>query len=278
VRKVVSSALTVAAFFGVIAGHGGSRAMAEDGAVGILVLREHGVGSAAQAQPYVDKFVDLAAKQNGWSRAKGQYHTGRASAEAFIQSDKPRYGILSLSAFLGLKSKHNLEIIGQVTVARAGGQQYHLISKSAADLAGCKGKRVASDHADDPKFIEQVVAAGAFKLGDFTLVTTTRPMQTIKKVTGGEAECALVDDAQLAELEHLKGADGVRSVWKSAKLPPMVVVAFPSAPAAERKAVQQAFGKMCEGEGKTTCSEIGIQAIKAASAADYATVVAAYSK
>ncbi|MEO5731074.1 MAG: hypothetical protein ABI134_11645, partial [Byssovorax sp.] len=37
-------------------------ASADGGSVGVLVLKEHGVGSSAQAQPYVDKFVALAAK------------------------------------------------------------------------------------------------------------------------------------------------------------------------------------------------------------------------
>jgi len=278
VRTFVSSALVAAAGVGAFLGLVGSDARADSAGVGVLVLREHGVGSAAQAQPYVDKFIALAAKQNGWEKASGQYHTKRANAEAFIQSDKPHYGILSLSAFLGLKAKHKLDIMGQVAVARAGGSQYHLISKTASDAAGCKAKRLATDHADDAKFIEKVVAAGAFKLGDFTLVSTTRPLQTIKKVVSGDAECALIDDAQFAELQHLKGADGVHSVWKSQKLPPMVVVAFPSAPASERKAFQQSLARICEGEGKTSCAEMGIQALKTASAADYASVVSAYDK
>src|SRR5262245_30370574 len=96
------------------------------GPVNILVVTEHGIGSAAQAQPYVDRLVAATAKQNGWSGAKGKYVTTRSSAEAFIQSDKPSYGILSLAAFLGLKSKQNLEVLGRVDVARAGGQEYHL--------------------------------------------------------------------------------------------------------------------------------------------------------
>ena len=100
---------------------------AAEAPIGVLVLREHGVGSAAQAQPYVDKFVNVAAKQNGWSGAKGEYHTNRGNAEAFISGQKPHYGILSLGAFLGLKAKHSLEVIGQVAVSRSGGQQYHLI-------------------------------------------------------------------------------------------------------------------------------------------------------
>ncbi len=249
-----------------------------DGAVGLLVLKEHGVGSAAQAQPYVDKLVAVAAKQNGWASAGGKYVTSRSAAEAYIASDKPHFGILSLGAFLGLRAKQSLEVLGQVNVARAGGQQYHLVSSSAGDLAGCKGKRLASDHADDARFIEKVVAGGAFKLGDFTLVTTTRPLQTIKKVLGGEADCALIDDAQLEELGHLEGASGLKSVWRSDKLPPMVVVALPSAPPAERKAFQGSLGKLCEAEGKPVCAEVGLSSLKSAGAADYAAVVAAYDK
>ena len=246
--------------------------------VGVLVLREHGVGSQAQAQPYVDKFIALAAKHNGWSDAKGQYHTSRASAETWVQAQKPHYGILSLGAFLGLKDKWNLEVIGQVSIARAGGQEYHLISKSAGDLAGCKGKRLASDHADDPKFIDKVVSGGKFKLADFTLVSTQRPLQTIKKVISGDADCALIDDAQLEEMGHIDEAKGLKSVWKSDKLPPMVVVAFPAAPQAERKGFQASFSKICEGDGKTPCSDVGIQSLKSASASDYAAMVTAYSK
>lgn len=250
---------------------------AGEGTVGVLVLKEHGVGSAAQAQPYVDKFVAMAAKQNGWPGAKGAYHTTRGNADTFITSDKPHYGILSLAALLDYRGKHSVEIIGTATVTRAGGQQYHIISKSAADLAGCKGQTLASDHFDDPKFIEKVIAKGAFQLADFTLIKTTRPLQTIKKVANDDAKCALIDDAQLAEVGQ-KETQGIKSVWASDKLPPMAVVAFPSAPAAEKKAFQANLGKLCEGDGKTACSEVGIVSLKAASASDYATVTAAYDK
>lgn len=253
-------------------------AVADGGGVGVLVLREHGVGSAAQAQPYVDKFVALAARQNGWAGAKGQYQTSRGQAEPWIQAQKPHFGILTLPAFLGLKDKHSLDVIGQVTVARAGGQQYSVVGKADGDIGACKGKRLATDHADDPKFIDGVVFGGKFKLADFTLVATTRPLQTLKKVVAGEADCALIDDAQLEEMGRSDETKGLKSVWKSDKLPPMVVVAFPAAPGAERKAFQASFAKICEGEGKATCGEVGIQALKPASASDYAAAVTAYGK
>lgn len=271
-RCVIARSLALIACFGSVAGS----AKAE--AVGILVLKEHGVGSPSLVQPYLDRFVTLAAEQNEWGEAKGMYYTNRANAEVFIQEQKPHYAILSLAPFLALKDKYHVDVIGQVAVSLVGGKQYYVISKSAADLAGCKGKSLATDHADDVRFIEKVVAGGQFKLTDFKVVRTQRPLQTIKKVITGETECALVDDAQLAELSHLEGGQGIRPVWSSAELPPMVVVAFPTAPAEERARFQDNLGKVCNGDGQGACAEVGIVSLHAAGAADYAGVVSAYNK
>lgn len=246
--------------------------------VNVLVLKEHGVGSPALAQPYLDRFVALAAEQNGWSDAKGLYYTNRRTAETFIQEQKPHYAILSLAPFLALKDKYHLEVIGQVAVSLVGGKQYFVISKLAADLAGCKGKALASDHTDDARFIEQVVAGGKFTLADFKVVRTQRPLQTIKKLLSNEADCALIDDAQLAELAHLDGADGVQPIWKSVELPSMVVVAFPVAPADERARFQHNLTRVCENDGASACAEVGVVSLRTAGPADYAAVVAAYGK
>ena len=253
-------------------------ARAADSTVGILVLKEHGVGSPALAQPYLDRFVALAAEQNGWSAAKGQYYTSRSGAEAFVEQQRPHYAILSLASFLAWRSKYTLDIVGQVSVSLVGGKQYYLLSKHAADLAGCRGKTLASDHADDPRFIERVVAEGKFKLADFKIVPTQRPLQTIKKVIGGETECALIDDAQLADLMHLEDVDGIRPIWTSTELPTMVVVAFPTAPTAERRRFQENLTNVCADDGSSACAEVGIVSLKAASTADYAAVIAAYGK
>ncbi len=246
--------------------------------VNVLVLKEHGVGGAALAQSYLDRFIALAASQYGWGDARGQYHTTRPAAESYIRDEKPRFGILSLAAFLALRQKHQLEVVGTAIVSRAGGQQYFLISKNAPDLKGCFGKTMATDHADDPKFLERVVSGKQFVLGDFQLVETQRPLQAIKKVLTGESECAIVDDAQMAELPHIEGAEGIRSVWESAKFPSMTLVAFGSTPAAERKKFKDGLSRLCDGEGKTACAEVGIMALTAADAGSYGAVVKAYGK
>jgi len=273
VRQFVGVVVLAAVVFSAL----GARAQSDSG-VGIVVLKEHGVGSPALAQPYLDRFVAMAAEENDWVSASGRYFTSRPAAEAFIQAQKPHYGIFSLAAFLALKEKYHFEVIGQVAVSLVGGRQYALISKTATSLAECKGNPLASDHVDDPRFIERVVAAGQFKLADFKLEPTQRPLQTIKKVLSDEVLCALVDDAQVAELSHIEGADGVRTVWKSAELPPMAVVAFPSAPTAERKKFQDKLDDVCDHNEHGVCGEVGIVSLHLASAADYGAVLMAYGK
>jgi len=85
-------------------------------------------------------------------------------------------------------------------------------------------------------------------------------------------------DAQKAELAHLQGAEGVRVVWESRDLPAMTVVAFPSAPAAEREKFKQSLAGVCDGDGRSACQEVGIRALEAGSPEDYAAIVAAYGR
>ncbi len=244
------------------------------GNVPVLVLKEHAVGSSAQAQPYLDKLLGATAQQNGWASASGKFFTARSGADAYIQSDKPKFGIISIAAFLAFRGTYNLEVIGQAQVKDGGGQQYFLISKNQGDLAGCKGKTLASDHADDTRFIDKIIFAGQAKLGDFTLDKTTRPLQTVKKVVDGGAECALIDDAQLTEAKKMD--PGIKVAWSSAKLPAMPIVAFPAANAAEKAGFKGNLPKICTGANQQTCADIGLQSLNAAGNGDYSTVVSAY--
>lgn len=274
--RVAGGALACAVVAVATVGLGAAESAAQ--AVRIVVLKERGVGSQSVAQPYLNKFIDIAAQENGWSDAKGQYFTTRDAAEAFIATEKPRYGILSLAAFLALRTKHQLTVIGDVDSALAGGRQYFIISRSAADLAGCKGKTLASDHTDDTRFIERVVAAGQFTLKDFTLLRTQRPLQTIRQLLRDEAVCALVDDAQHGELAHIQGAAGIRAVWRSAEFPPLVIVAFPTAPAAERTRFRETLDELCDNGREGICAEVGIVSLKTTDDDAYASVIAAYGK
>lgn len=244
--------------------------------VRLFVLREHGGTSATLAQPYLDRFIALTAAQNGWPAAQGTYLTTRAAAEEFIRTARPHYAILSLPAFLALRETQGLEVIGRVELSLSGGRRYHLISRNAADLSGCRGQPLATNHADDPRFVERVIADGQFVLSDFRLHATRRPIQTTRELLDGKVVCALVDDVQLAAIDRLPEADGVRVVWSSDELPQMVVVALPTAPAQARQSFQANLPRLCAEAGKEICAEVGIVSLSTSDVGDYARVVTAY--
>ena len=246
--------------------------------VHVLVLKEQGIGSAAQAQPHVDQLIEIAAEKNGWAQASGKYITRRKRAKKYIAAKAPKFGMVSLGAFLGLRASTGMEAIGSVSVARGGGEQYFVVGKSGSDLSACRGKKLASNHAGDTKFVDQVVANGAFKLADFELMKTRRPVQTIKKVIKDKAACALIDDSQKAELAHIQGGSELRTLWSSSKLPPMVVVAFSGATGAERAKFSQTLGSLCGGTGKSYCDKVGIRTLKATSSSTYKGVIAQYDR
>jgi hypothetical protein len=225
---------------------------------------EHGQGTASMAQPYLDKFIALAAgAPNNWDAASsGRYTTTRADADAYIKSASPHYGIFSLPAFLELRKTYNLEAIGEAKT-NAGGEQFFIASIKQGSLADCKGKTLATDHLQTPsdeKFIEKIVAAGGFTKGDFTIVQTKRFGQAVNEMINGNAECVLIHDAQLASAQ--KGNAAVKAVWSSAKLPAMVLAAFPSAPAAEKATFASSLPNICTGAAAgSVCAPVGLLSI-----------------
>jgi len=242
-----------------------------------VVLREYGAGTASRAQPYLDELLRALAEQAHWPKASGRYFSERASALAFVHEQKPDFGILSLSAYLALKETLSPTVIGEVTSAQAGGKQYFLVSKLAPDAPGCVGKRLATTFASDAKFVDRVVANGAFKLADFKLVDAQRPLEPLKQVLRDEADCALIDDAQLAATGHIERGGELHTVWRSAELPSMAVVAFPRTDAAAVKALKQALPSLCQ-KAKQACASVGIDLIQPSSDERYRAVLTRYSK
>ena len=78
----------------------------------ILVVEEQWVGSSALAQPYLDRFVAIAAG-DGWADAKDDADD-RSPAEAFIQAHQPHYGVFLAARFPGpARRSRSLRLIGQ---------------------------------------------------------------------------------------------------------------------------------------------------------------------
>jgi len=242
-----------------------------------VVLREYGVGTASRAQPYLDELLRAVAEQNHWPKATGRYFAERPPALTFVRAQNPDFGIFSLPAYLALKDTLSLSVIGEVAAPQAGLRQYFLVSKQAQTLQSCLGHRLATTFSADPKFIDRVVAAGAFKLADFTLVAAQRPLEPLKQVIRDEADCALIDDAQLAATAHIERGSELHKAWHSAELPGMAVVAFPRTDAAAVKSLKQSLPGLCT-KAKQACESVGIDLIRASNDERYRPLLARYSK
>jgi hypothetical protein len=271
-RTLRKFSMIIAAYAGLL---GVARAA---GPIRVLVLQEHGPGTASQAQPLLDSLLQVVAKLNDWPSVQGEFTTRRPAALQYIKEKNPEFAILSLESFLALRKDQALQVVGQVRASTTGGQRYFLVSKAGSALSDCVGKSVASDHLGNRRFIEQVVARGAFKLSDFTLQETRRPVQTLKEVIRDKAVCALIDDAQLASLEHVEGGKQLKAVWKSDPLPGMPVVAFKKATDEQTAQFKASLPKLCQGKNAEVCKKVGIQALKAAGEADYQRAVSAYGR
>lgn len=238
----------------------------EDAGINFLVLRENATGSASAAQGYIDDLVAAIARTVGWGKASGKYVTRRSTAEKFVAERKPQFGIISLSAYLALQGKYDLSVLGKADIQSGGGHQFFVVSKDELSLAGCKSKTLGTNHSDTT-FIDKVVSGDDFDLSDFEVEDTRRPVKTLKSVISGDVACALIDDAQLMELQHLDGGLDIHPVWSSAALPPMVVVAFPNADSKARKGLTTALGSVCTKEGKAACDATSIKLVTAGKSA-----------
>lgn len=251
-------------------------AVVEADAVGFVVVREAGTGSASAAQSYLDSLLASVARTNGWASATGKYFTKRSKAKAYIQETKPSFGFMSFGAYLGLRKAFDLTPVAVADASAAGGAAYFVISKNQLTLDGCKGKTLATNHAKDATFVDRIVSGDAFDLADFQLVETTRPVQTIKAVIDGEAECALVDDSQVLALGTVDGGLLLRPLWSSSKLPAVVVVTFGSAPAEQVTSFTTHVEAMCEGDGRAACDAAGLKAPRRVEAGAFAAEQTAY--
>ncbi len=242
-----------------------------------VVLFEHGIAAPSRAQPYVDELLAALAQQNQWPKPLGRYFSERTPALDFIQKERPSFGMLSLGAFLALKGSLGLTVVGEVVAPKAGGRQYFLVSKRASALEGCKQHPLSSLFSADAKFVERVVAAGAFRLADFSLVEARRPLEPLKQVLRGEAECALIDDAQLEATRHIEQGGELKTIWRSAELPGMPVVAFSGADPGAVTSFKQSLGALCT-KAKQACTNVGIEQLRSSDAARYKALTDAYAK
>jgi ABC-type phosphate/phosphonate transport system substrate-binding protein len=222
-------------------------------------------GDAETAQPYIDRFASHLEGLTGFPKSslKGRFAPGKKEALAFIESQKPGFGVLEPSLYLELRKSHNLSPIADVNGKDLNSPNLHVVVKDPAvkGLDDLKGKKLWTHLADVPSFLGQVVLDGKEPPDKrFALKQVSSALKAARAVLRGEADAAILDDEQLAAAKKMEGGDKLRSVFDSATLPPVVAVMFGGSAAADQKALAKSLLSLCASKGGADiCKEMHIE-------------------
>lgn len=235
-----------------------------------FVVYAPGMGaSAAQARPYLDRFAALVEQRMGWAAGSAQmrFVEDRQKVGELIEQQRPGFALLPPWTILDLSCRKvpvaPLSAVVGLSSTAAGGGHYHVVVKEggAHALGELKGKRLGSNHLSDLRFISRVVFDGKLDAEkDFQLRPTSSPLSPFKWVDRGEAEAALVDDAQLASMKTLPFGQALAPIFSSGPMPPFSVVAFEKVvKPAEREALRKALAGLCaSADGAPICKEMQV--------------------
>ena len=245
-------------------------------------------GTAEQARPYLETFFRDLEKEMSWptGSADGQYFEEESAVAGYLASKKPGYGLVTPGMYLDLAcKKESIDIVATVVgVANAGSSaRYHVVVKNPdiKELKDLQGKKVSSNHLQNAKFISAVVFAGKLDAQTyFKLEPTNSPIKPFKLVDRGEADAALVDDAQLAHMNTLPFGKELRVLYSSEPLPPFPVVSFGKVvKPAERDAMKKTLLGLCAtATGAPVCKSLSITRFEAVDPAAYKSALAQYCK
>ncbi len=260
-----------------------------EGARHEFVIEHAGAGGNAQdAAPYVEKFMRYLEKAAGWpaGSAAGEFASDPRAALDAIKARKPAFGLMDPDLWLALRKEHELMPIATVLGKRqSAGKMYILVKKDSAakTLDDLKGKKLATNHFQSAKYVSKIVLDG--KVGDaskfFAVTNTPSFIKALKLVDAGQADAALIDQADMDYLKENKSPylESMRVVFESGKVPPTPLVVFKKSVDAET--VKKALYDMCSDEksgGKQVCQDLEIEKFAPPDKAAFDEAVRRYEK
>lgn len=231
-----------------------------------------------QAKGPMERLGAQIARKGGWARATGALYTRPAALVRALQDGarKPDALLLPLSSYLALRAsnpawKSTWKASHEVSLLSPQQGQFFLVTDDPKRRS-CDRARVATHHLDDSPFVTQVVAGKDKVLGKVDWVKQRRPIQVLKTLLRGQAECALIDQAQLTAAKQLPGGDALKVLWTSKKLPSMVVVLQK-----QTRGWGKVLRSLCRDASAPVCQEVGLQGFSKLSSSRVKSIEALYA-
>lgn len=243
-----------------------------EGSTSFAVLYPFAGAQGQNAQSAMERLGQQIASKGGWTTAQGQLFTRASALSQALSQKAPDTLLMPLSTYLALKATHpDWKATYEVSLVSPQRQQFFLVTDDPARRS-CDKASVVTHHLDDSPFVTQVVAGKSKALQDLQWVKQRRPIQVLKSLLRGQAECALIDTAQLAAARQLPGGEGISTLWSSQKLPSMVVVVQKQA-----RSWKKVLGSLCRGGSGPVCQEVGLLGFSKLARAKVKSIEASYA-
>jgi hypothetical protein len=246
------------AIAGVIALTGATDARAE----ALAICHDGGPGSTKQAAKAIETFLRHTEATAGLTPGSltGEYHTRRASCEAYVRANSPVLVVLDLATHLSKARAWKLEPIAHL--GKPDAVTWHVVVRKDThpDLASLAGKAIVAAAPEDNAFLSRIALGGAGS--GVTFAHTRRPLKALRQVGRGKAEAALVDQDAVAHMAELDLPHALVSIHSSEGLPGLTMSAAGRGDTVNK--VKAAVSKLCEGQGRKLCKNFGVQHFQAA--------------
>ena len=226
----------------------------------MLICYPNAPGTSRQAQPVMDQFGRYLSSHLG-EPTRPEYFSALKPAVQWLQTKRPRFGILSLSMFLRWRKEHGLTVVALSERQGAVEQRFHLLVgersplKTLEDLSTLgRTAHIWSSLLDEVPFATRVVFANRIPLGGkspIQVASTTQPLRALRRLKKGSlfkdtpVDAVLVDAVTWSGLQRLKTFKGaLRVLYTSRALPTPPVVAFRGVESARREKLGNALTKM----------------------------------
>jgi len=200
-----------------------------------------------------------------------------------LAEKKPKFAIASLGLYLDLHNQYHWLPLVQPKIKGRTSEQFRVITQQDAfhNLGELKGKTLGGTVLDEPSFIGKIVFAGKYAPStDFSLKPSNQAIHTLRALDKGELDAVILNEQQFEGLAALHLQTPLATVFTSAEIPLMGVVANTAITTAEeRTRFGNALAGMCTDiEGKKLCEVFGVDAFVNVDAALFEPMVKLWAK
>ncbi|MEM7232100.1 MAG: PhnD/SsuA/transferrin family substrate-binding protein [Planctomycetota bacterium] len=209
----------------------------------IAVIQPGYPGSPKDAVSYLARLSKHLVAKTGVAGVSAEYFNLPAEAKKALARKRPTHGIVSLGFYL-----ENREALGLVPLLEVLPESEYLLLAQDSKGGDFAGKKVVGGPLYEQSFLAKVAFPKLKEVPAWEAVPTLRISRSLRKLSRGTYEAAVVTSREYRTLEKLGKLKGLKTVAKSEAFPTALFVAFDARDRGERAKVAKEGSSLALGK------------------------------